>query len=69
MTIKEALNLLTIHGKNNLTILEGGENKWDVPSEEIDEVSGKFYIALDTLQRLVDRTNRYLHETKDFETS
>ena len=69
MTIKEALNLLITHGKNNISILERNDNLWEVTDDELVKITGDFYIAVDTLQRLLDKTNRFLHDTKDIETT
>ena len=70
MTVKEALNILIIHGKNNVSILEGNENHWIVVTdEEKAKVSGEFQVAVDTVRRLVEKTDKFLHETKGFEVT
>ena len=69
MTIKEAMNLVQIHAKNNLRILEGRPNQWKPEdAKEVCQIRGNLIIALDILNRLTRDTNEFITKTKGFET-
>ena len=69
MTIKEAMNLVQIHAKNNMGILEGRPNQWKPEdAEEVGQIRGNLIIALDILNRLTHDTNEFIAKTKNLET-